>query len=209
MKQTINALNWRYAVKKFDTKKIPTEKLEVILEALRLTPSSLGLQAWKFILVENTEMRQKLLSATFNQAQVVDASHLLVLARIDKLEEVDVKKWTEYLAQERNMPTEKKEGFHQMIMAYLSSQDEEDKNNWMAKQLYIALGNLMTVCAFEGIDSCPMEGLNPAQYDEILGLEEKGLKTVMACPIGYRSADDPYQHEVKARYPKEDLFLTI
>lgn len=209
MNQTINALNWRYAVKKFDTKKIPTEKLDIILEALRLTPSSLGLQAWKFILVENTEIRKQLLPATFGQEQVVDASHLLVLARNTKLEEDDVKKWTEYLAQERNMAAKKKDGFHQMIMGYLGSQEEEDKGIWMAKQLYIALGNLMTVCAIEGIDTCPMEGLNPAQYDEILGLEEKGLKTVVVCPIGYRSTDDPYQYEVKARYPKDDLFLTI
>lgn len=209
MNQTIDALNWRYAVKKFNTKKIPAEKLDIILEALRLTPSSLGLQAWKFIVVENPDIRKKLLPATFNQEQVVDASHLIVLARNAKLEEADVKKWTEYLAQERNMPTEKKDGFHQMIMGYLGSQDEEDKSIWMAKQLYIALGNLMTVCAIEGIDTCPMEGLNPAQYDEILGLEEKGLKTVMACPIGYRSSEDPYQHEAKARYPKVDLFLTV
>ncbi|NPD85169.1 NAD(P)H-dependent oxidoreductase [Lentimicrobium sp. L6] len=209
MSNTIDALNWRYAVKKFDTKKISAEKLDIILEALRLTPSSLGLQAWKFLLVENPEVRKQLLPATFNQEQVIDASHLIVLARNTKLEEGDVKKWTEYLAQERNMPQDKKDGFHQMIMGYLSSQDDENKSIWLAKQLYIALGNLMTVCALEGIDSCPMEGLNPAQYDEILGLEEKGLKTVVVCPIGYRSADDPYQHEAKVRYPEEELFLRV
>lgn len=209
MNQTINALNWRYAVKKFDTKKIPQKKLDIVLESLRLTPSSLGLQAWKFIVVENTDLRKQLLAASMNQEQVVDASHLIVLARNKDLEEADVKKWTDYLALEREMPDEKRDGFQQMIMGYLSGIEEEATNVWLEKQLYIALGNLMTVCALEGVDSCPMEGFDPQQYDEILGLNEQGLKSVVVCPIGYRSADDPYQHQVKVRYPKADVFLTL
>lgn len=209
MNQTINALNWRYAVKKFDNKEIPQEKLDIIMESLRLTPSSLGLQAWKFIIVENTDLRKQLLAASMNQEQVVDASHLIVLARNKDLEEGDVKKWTDYLAVEREMPNDKRDGFHQMIMGYLSGIEEESKGIWLDKQLYIALGNLMTVCAIEGVDSCPMEGFDPQQYDEILGLNEKGLKSVVVCPIGYRSADDPYQHQAKVRYPKEDVFLSL
>lgn len=209
MNQTINALNWRYAVKKFDSKEIPQEKLDIIMESLRLTPSSLGLQAWKFIIVENTDLRKQLLAASMNQEQVVDASHLIVLARNKDLEEGDVKKWTDYLAVEREMPNDKRDGFHQMIMGYLSGIEEESKGIWLDKQLYIALGNLMTVCAIEGVDSCPMEGFDPQQYDEILGLNEKGLKSVVVCPIGYRSIDDPYQHQAKVRYPKEDVFLSL
>jgi len=209
MNQIIEALNWRYAVKKFDTKKIPQEKLNTLLESLRLTPSSLGLQAWKFIIVENKEIRKQLLPASMNQQQILDASHLLVLARNKDLSDFDVKKWTDFLALERNMEDDKRDGFHQMILGYLNGQEEESIEIWLDKQLYIALGSLMTVCALEGIDSCPMEGFNRQQYDDILKLEEKGLKSVVVCPIGYRSEEDPYQHQVKVRYPKEDVFLSI
>lgn len=209
MNQIINALNWRYAVKKFDKKRIPQDKLDTIMEALRLTPSSLGLQAWKFVIVENKELREQLLPASMNQEQVVDASHLLVLTRNKDLSEGDVKKWTDFLAVERNMEDDKRDGFHQMILGYLNGQEEEAKGIWLDKQLYIALGNLMTVCALEGIDACPMEGFNPQQYDEILQLEEQGLKSVVVCPIGYRSEEDLYQHLAKVRYSKEDVFLSI
>jgi len=209
MNQIIKALNWRYAVKKFDNKRIPQDKLDTIMESLRLTPSSLGLQAWKFIIVENKELRKQLLPASMNQEQVVDASHLLVLARNKDLKEDDVKKWTDFLAKERNMADDKRDGFHQMILGYLSGQEEESIGIWLDKQLYIALGNLMTVCALEDIDACPMEGFNAHQYDEILKLEEKGLRSVVVCPIGYRSEEDPYQHLVKARYPKDEVFISI
>ncbi|NOR86047.1 MAG: NAD(P)H-dependent oxidoreductase [Bacteroidales bacterium] len=209
MTNIIDALNWRYAVKKFDSKIIPQEKLEIILESLRLTPSSLGLQAWKFILVKNQETRKKLLPASMNQNQVVEASHLLVLARTANFSGKDTKKWAEFLAKEHQMPSDKKDGYLTMVDSYLSSVSEDQKKIWLDKQLYIALGNLMITCAIEGIDTCPMEGFNPQEYDRILGLEDKGLKSVLVCPLGYRAADDPYQNKSKARYPKEEIFLEI
>jgi len=134
---------------------------------------------------------------------------LLVLTRTKDFGEGDVKKWTDFLAQERNMDDEKRDGFHQMILSYLKGQEKETTGTWLDKQLYIALGNLMTVCALEGIDACPMEGFDPKAYDEILKLSEKGLQSVVVCPIGYRSAEDPYQHMAKVRYPKEEVFTVL
>lgn len=209
MTNILDALKWRYAVKKFDTKIIPQEKVNTILESLILTPSSLGLQAWKFILVKNPETRLKLLAPSMNQRQVIDASHLLVLARKTSLTHEDIEKWTDYLAQKRKMTEERKIGFTNMIKSYVDTLSEEKMGIWLDKQLYIALGNLMTVCALEEIDACPMEGFNPKQYDEVLQLESKGLKSVIVCPIGYRAHDDIYQELPKVRFPKSEMILEI
>lgn len=209
MTKIIEALNWRYAVKKFDTKKIPQEKLDIILEAIRLTPSSFGLQTWKFILVKNSEIREKLVAVSWNQRQVADASHLLVLARVNDVTNADVDKWSSFLAEKQNMASDKKIAYSDMIKGYLDNTTMDAKNIWLEKQLYIVLGNLMTTCALEEIDACPMEGFNAQSYDEILGLNEMGLKSVLVCPIGYRAVDDPYQHLAKARYPISDLVIEI
>jgi len=209
MNKTIKALNWRYAVKKFSTRKLPQEKLDIVFESLRLTPSSMGLQAWKFIVVENEKIREKLVAASWNQQQVKDASHLLVFARPLLLNQEDVEKYTNLLASERKMEATKKESFLNMVNNYLKTLNEEQLSVWLEKQLYIALGNLMTVCAIEGIDTCPMEGFQPAEYDKILGLKEKGLTSVIVCPIGYRADDDAYRTQPKVRFLKEDLFLSI
>ena len=209
MTKILDALNWRYAVKKFDTKKIPQEKLDILLESLRLTPSSFGMQAWKFIIVKNPEIREKLVPVSWNQKQVADASHLLVLARPEDVQEDDAEKWSDFLAETQKTSTDKKEAFSQVLKSYINSLSQQQKDRWLDVQLYIALGNLMTVCAIEGIDSCPMEGFDKAKYDEILQLKKWNLKSVLICPIGYRAADDPYQHKEKARYPLSDLVLEI
>ena len=209
MKDLLEALNWRYAVKKFSTKKIPQEKIDMIMESLRLTPSSFGLQTWRFILVEDKEIRERLVSVSWEQRQIAEASHLLVLARVDGVSEADVDKWTDFLAKEQNMPVDKKDAYANMIKGYLTNTPQEIITSWLEKQLYIVLGNLMTTCALVRIDSCPMEGFNEKAYDDILGLDKLGLMSVLACPIGYRAEDDPYQHLVKARYPLEDLVISI
>lgn len=209
MNQTLEALNWRYAVKKFSTQKLTQEKINIVFEALRLTPSSMGLQAWKFINVENPEIRRKLVAASWNQEQVKDASHLLVFARPILLNQKDVDKYTNLLAKERKMEESKKDNFRNMVNNYLKTLNEQQLSVWLEKQLYIALGNLMTVCAIEGIDTCPMEGFQPTEYDKILGLEDKGLTSVVVCPLGFRADDDPYRTKPKVRFTKEDLFLNI
>jgi len=205
MNKTLEALNWRYAVKKFSTEKLPQEKVDIIFEALQLTPSSMGLQAWKFINVVDSDIREKLVPFSWNQNQVKDASHLIVFARPKNLDANVAEKWANYLAKERKMDDAKKN----MIKNYLGSLKKEQIDHWLDKQLYIALGNLMTVCAIEKIDTCPMEGFQPAEYDKILGLDKIGLTSVVVCPIGYRAEDDAYRTLPKVRFSKEDLFLDI
>jgi len=209
MNRTLEALNWRYAVKKFSTRKLPQEKVDIIFESLRLTPSSMGLQAWKFINVETPEIREKLVAASWNQQQVKDASHLLVFARPLLLNQDDVDKYVNHLAKERKMEEVKKDSFRNMVNNYLKTLDETQLSIWLDKQLYIALGNLMTVCAIEKIDTCPMEGFQPAEYDKILGLKKRGLTSVLVCPIGYRADDDKYKTQPKVRFSNQDLFLHI
>lgn len=209
MNKTLEALNWRYAVKKFSTEKLPQEKVDIIFEALQLTPSSMGLQAWKFINVVDSDIREKLVPFSWNQNQVKDASHLIVFARPKNLDANVAEKWANYLAKERKMDDAKKNNFQNMIKNYLGSLKKEQIDHWLDKQLYIALGNLMTVCAIEKIDTCPMEGFQPAEYDKILGLDKIGLTSVVVCPIGYRAEDDAYRTLPKVRFSKEDLFLDI
>lgn len=209
MNKTLEALKWRYAVKKFSTQKLPQDKLDIVYEALRLTPSSMGLQAWKFINVEDPDIREKLVPYSWNQNQVKDASHLIVFARPLSLSPEDVKKWANLVARERNMEDDKKNRFQDMINNYLKTLSKEQLDHWLDKQVYIALGNLMTVCAVEGIDTCPMEGFQPAEYDRILKLDEKDLTSVVVCPIGYRADDDPYRTLPKVRFEKDELFLNI
>ena len=209
MNKTIEALNWRYAVKKFSSQKLPQEKIDVVFEALRLTPSSMGLQAWKFINVETPEIREKLVSVSWNQNQVKDASHLIVFARPLLVNPEAVEKWANHFAEERKMEDDKKHRFQDMINNYLKTLTKQQLSHWLDKQLYIALGNLMTVCAVEGIDTCPMEGFQPEEYDKILGLNKIGLASVVVCPIGYRADNDTYRTQPKVRFSKDDLFLNI
>jgi len=209
MKDLIEALNWRYAVKKFSTKKIPQNQIDTIMESLRLTPSSFGLQTWRFILVEDKSIRERLVSASWDQRQVADASHLLVLARLNHVSNADVEKWTSFLAEKQNMPLDKKIAYTNMIKGYLNNTSQQIITSWLEKQLYIVLGNLLTTCALQEIDSCPMEGFNQKIYDDILGLNKRGLKSVLVCPIGYRAEDDPYQFLAKARYPMDEVVISI
>ena len=209
MHKIVEDLNWRYACKEFDsTKKISKEDLDAIKESLRLTPSSFGLQPWKFVMVENTELREQLVAASWNQAQVKDASHLIVLCAPTEIDEAFVDAYIADIAKTRGQDISELEGFKKMLMM-IPNKSIEDKFSWAKNQIYIALGNLMTVCANMRIDSCPMEGFQPAKYDEILGLKEKGLTSVLVCPIGYRSEGDKYIDLKKVRYPHEDLFVTI
>ena len=209
MSNIIEKLNWRYATKKFDTKKLSDEKLDILLESLRLSASSFGLQTWKFILVENTEIREKLVPASWGQQQVKDASHLLVFARPEKIDEKDVDVFITSIAEQRGVTTDSLAEYKAFISGFMSKMDEDQKAVWMSRQIYLALGNLLTVAAIEDVDTCPMEGFEPDKYDEILGLSEKGLKSVVVCPIGYRHADDKYSEIKKVRFSKEDIFITI
>ncbi|MGK0290802.1 MAG: nitroreductase/dihydropteridine reductase [bacterium] len=210
MSQLISQLNWRYAVKKFDsTKKLTEDQLDIVLESLRLSASSYGLQAWKFIVVNNPKLREELVQYSWGQEQVKDASHLIVMARPETITEEDVTKFVHSIAETRGVPKASLEGYEGMMNSKINSLSEEDKVSWLSKQIYIALGTLLTTAAFEGIDTCPMEGFEPENYDKVLGLKEYGLKTVVVCPVGFRSSEDVYADLKKVRYEKEDVVIEL
>lgn len=209
MEKMIESLEWRYACKAFDaSKKISEDKFNTLLEALRLTASSYGLQPWKFIVVENKTLRSELVPQSWNQKQVEDASHLIVFAAPKKVDEEFIDKYVESIAKTRGQDVSEIEGFKKMMMNIVNWSPEA-QFQWAKNQSYIALGNLMTVCADLRIDSCPMEGFKPAEYDRILGLEKLGLTSVVVCPVGYRSTTDSYTNLTKVRHSLEELVIKL
>lgn len=203
-------LNWRYATKEFDSsKKVSAENLETILDALVLSASSFGLQPWKFVVVQNPELKEKLLPYSWNQRQVVDASHVIVFARPVEFNQNDVDRYIKSTAEIRNQTEESLKGYSDMMKGFLAKMPKEDLNHWMKNQIFLALGNLLTVVATLKIDACPMEGFSPADYDKVLELDKHGLASVVVCPIGYRSESDKYASLKKVRYSKDQLVLKL
>lgn len=207
----IETLNWRYATKQFDpSKKIPAPVWTALEDALVLTPSSYGLQPWQFFVVMDPELKAALRPHSWNQPQVTDCSHLVVFATRNDIDEAYVDKFVARMADVRGISTESL-GFYKDMMAadILNGPRSQWVDKWAARQVYIALGNFMTSAALLGVDTCPMEGMDPAKYDEILGLPEKGFHAVVACPAGYRAAEDKYASLPKVRFAKEELVQTL
>jgi nitroreductase len=203
--QVVELFKWRYATKTFDpSRKISDADWKAIEECLVLTPSSFGLQPWKFFVVDNAETRQALLANSWNQVQVVDASHLVVLAIKTEVNDGDVDRYLQSTMEARQVTAESLEGFGKVMKGFLAN-PKLDKGAWAEKQVYIALGQLMSAVAIMGIDACPMEGFNPVKYDEILGLTAKGYRSVLVCPVGYRSSEDKYGSAAKVRYSVEAM----
>ena len=204
MSTLVEALNRRYATKAYDsTKKISDADLHTILEAMRLSPSSYGLQPWKFIVVTNPELREKLKAASYGQPQVTDASHLIVLTVKKDMTEAEVNAYMNSIATTRNIPVESLDGFKNMLIGATGHLDQSMKQIWNTKQVYIALGVGLVTAASMNIDATPMEGFNASQYNEILWLTD--YTTAVIMPIGYRSADDATQHYAKVRYAAEQV----
>jgi nitroreductase len=203
----LEQLNWRYATKKFDpAKKISSADWAVLEEALILTPSSYGLQPWKFIVVTNQPLKTKLRPASWNQVQVEDCSHLVVFAAKQDITETDVDQFIARTAEVRGVTVESLAGFRSyMVGDLVNGPRHAIIHEWAARQTYIAMGNLLTSAAMLGIDACPFEGIEPAKYDEILGLKGSGFATVSACPLGYRAADDKYASAPKVRFEAKDI----
>ncbi len=203
--QVIERLQWRYATKQFDSsKKIDAETWSAIEDSLVLTPSSFGMQPWKFFVVTDDGVRQQLLEHSWKQTQVVDASHVVVLAIKKGVDAAEVDRYMASTAEIRGVDSESLEGFSKVIKGFMANPNL-DKAEWAAKQVYIALGQLMTAAAMMGVDACPMEGFVPPKYDEILGLDKLGYASVLVCPMGYRHADDKYASQAKVRYPKAEI----
>jgi nitroreductase len=201
-------LNWRYATKKFDTtKKISKQDLAELLEVLRLSPSSYGLQPWKFIVVHNPELRKKLRSHAWDQAQITDADTLIVFCARQTMDENYVKNFVGSIAKTRGVAKESLSGYEQMMLGALKSKSPEGVFQWMKNQVYIALGFLLSECAQHKIDACPMEGFDHKKFDEILGLSQEGLESVVLCAVGYRAADDHYADLKKVRFDKNEVFI--
>ncbi|GAB3724935.1 NAD(P)H-dependent oxidoreductase [Flavobacterium koreense] len=210
MTQFIKDANWRYATKKFDaTKKISSEDLASLKEAIRLTASSYGLQPYKVLIVENPDLRAQLQPVSWGQSQIVDASHLLVFANIINFGEKEIDATINNMATTRNLPLETLQGYGDFMKSKLVSLPEDVKNTWTSKQTYLALGNLLNAAAELKIDVTPMEGFEPEKYNEILGLEKLGLNASLVATIGYRHEEDATQHYAKVRKSEEELFVTI
>lgn len=208
MLDVLAQLNWRYATKAYDpTEKLSTDQRKLIMEALRLSPSSLGLQAWKFVHVTDPAIRLKLLPAAYGQKPVTDASDLFVLASRTSIDEAYVDHLLATIAETRGVPVESLAEYKGMCMQPIKTRTPAQLEEWLARQVYIPLGVALTVAAINSIDATPMEGFDAAQFNQILGLKELGLSARVLMPVGFRSKDDKYQHAKKVRFCAEEVFI--
>ncbi|GAK91322.1 oxygen-insensitive NAD(P)H nitroreductase [Nonlabens ulvanivorans] len=203
--KSIENLQWRYATKKFDNyKTLSTDQLETLVQAFNLTATSYGLQPCRLIVVQNQEVKDAMVEKAYGQRQVADASAVLVLCT--KNVDVDyVNEYFELVKKIRNTPDEVLKPFKNQLTQSFSQKQQDEVDQWSKNQAYISLGNLMTVCAQERIDSCPMEGFLPDQIDELLGLKKQGLKSVLLLPVGYRAQDDMFSKMEKVRRPQQEM----
>jgi nitroreductase len=209
--QLLQALNWRYATKFFDaTKKIPTDTWQALEQVLVLTPTSYGLQPYKFLVINDPAKRAALLPHSWGQKQVVDASHFVVFTARTEMTEADVDRFIKRTTEVRKLPDGAFNPYRDMMLGdIVNGPRGKIAHEWAARQAYIALGNLMTCVAVLGVDACPMEGIVPAEYDKILNLNGSGYATVVACALGYRAASYKYASLAKVRYEAKDLVQEI
>jgi nitroreductase len=202
----LDALQFRYATKQFDpARKIDAATWSALEESLVLTPSSFGLQPWKFLVITDQAVREQLVEHTWGQRQVADCSHLVVMTVRTRVDEAYIDRFIARVAEVRGVPAESLAGYRGMMAGSLGMMTPD----WAARQAYIALGQFMLAAAMLGIDTCPMEGFLPAKYDEILGLTAQGLTTAVLCPAGYRAATDKYATLPKVRWAAADAVAHI
>ena len=209
MKTLIESMQWRAAVKKYTSQKLSDEQMTTLLEAIRLAPSSFGLQPTKVVVVTNPEVREKLKAAGYGQAQIAESSALVVFAVETVLDDAFVDRFIASISETRGVPTEALADYAAMMKGSLSSKTPEQRIDWAARQAYLLLGVLVTAAAVEGIDVGPMEGFDPKQFDEILGLTEKGLASKVMAAVGFRDETDPYLAMKKVRYPMNEVVIKI
>lgn len=202
-------LNWRYATKRFDpSQKISEADWRTLEESLRLSPSSFGLQPWKFIIVKNPDVRSQLQLSSWNQPQIVEASHLVVIAAKKDVSHADVDQLLTLTCETRGFPAEALQEYGGMMKGFLDTLTPQGAcENWSTRQTYIALGMLLATAAALKIDACPLEGINGPAYDEALNLTQSGYATKVACALGYRSTEDATASFAKVRYPREQVIL--
>jgi nitroreductase len=206
----IDALNWRYATKRMNGEKVPQEKIDNILEATRLSASSMGLQPYTILVVENEEIKKKLQPAAYNQPQITESSHLLVFAAWENITEEQVDEYINSISEVRNVSLESLSGFRASLMNKVNGLNQQQKYEWAARQAYIAFGTAITAAAVEEIDATPMEGFQPDAVDEILGLKEKGLRSVTILALGYRDIEKDFLvNAKKVRRESDKLILKV
>jgi nitroreductase len=206
----LTSLRWRYATKRFDpTKKIPAATWDAIEESMVLTPSSFGLQPWKFLVIQDPGVRALLSPESWKQPQVTEASHYVVLTARTDLNPGDIDAWMTRMSEVQGSSLETTAPLRGMIQGFAQAMSHEARHAWNIRQCYIALGQLMASAAVLGIDACPMEGISAAGYDHVLGLEASGYATVVACALGYRSADDKYAATPKARFDRSQVISHV
>lgn len=205
----LSALNWRYATKQFDpSKKIPSETWKALEQSLILAPSSYGLQPWKFVVVSDPALRAKLRPVSWNQPQITDASHLVVLCRRTTMDAKEVHRFAARISEVRGVPVSAFQGYVDMMLGTVNNFPAGfDSGTWNAKQVYIALGFFLAACAMVGVDACPMEGIDAGKYDEILGLKGSDYATTVVAAAGYRAATDAMAGMKKVRFAAEDVVL--
>ena len=205
--QLLDALRWRYATKAFAPgRKIPADTWSALEDSLVLSPSSFGLQPYRFLVITDRATRERLLPHAWGQRQVVDASHFVVFAARTSVTEAEIDTFIARIARTRGVTPESLASYRGMMTGMLLSDGFKPLvPHWTARQAYIALGNLLTSAALLGIDACPMEGFVPAEFDKVLALPAQGLASVVCCALGYRHADDKYAVAPKVRFPKSEL----
>ena len=202
-------LNWRYATKKMDPSKVvAAEKLDKILEAVRLAPTSSGLQPFEVIVVKDPEVRKQIKAIAWDQSQITDCSYLLVFAAWDNYTKERINMMFDLVNEERGFTNEGWENYRQMLLGSYPKRDPQVNFEHAARQAYIGLGLALTAAAFEGVDSTPMEGFDPAKLDEILSLEKRGLKSVAIMPVGYRDEDNDWLVNLKKVRRSREQFVT-
>ncbi|MGX1025031.1 NAD(P)H-dependent oxidoreductase [Psychroflexus sp. MBR-150] len=206
----IDALNWRYATKYFDSQKIlPEEKIHNLKTAFNLTPTSYGLQPLKLVVVSDKTIQEELFEASYNQKQVKTASHVFVLCVEKNINQVFIENHFELVKQIRQTPDEILKPFRDFLIEDFLNKNDSQLQQWAINQAYLTIGNMLTVCALEKIDACPMEGFDAKSYASILNLDTYRIEPVLVMPIGYRAQDDEFSKFKKVRRPLEDVVIEI
>ncbi|WP_347925623.1 nitroreductase family protein [Pontimicrobium sp. SW4] len=206
----IEKLEWRYATKKFDSKTLITKgQLDVLKAAFNLTATSYGLQPIKLVIISDKELQKELVQYSMDQEQVAEASHVLVFCTECNIDKAYIETYFKRVQQIRHTPNSILNPFKEFLIDDFNNRSIENIKNWAIKQAYLAMGNLLTVCAIEGIDACPMEGFEPSAYDELLLLKEKGLESALVMPIGYRAEDDMFASFKKVRKEIKNSIIEI
>ena len=204
----VERLNWRYAVKKFDpTRRLDDQTWRALQESMLLSPSSYGLQPWKFVVVTNQEVKNKLPELSWNQTQPKDCSHMVVLAARKSIDADYVDHYMQSVVEQRELPQGAMDGYRKVLVSTVEKMD--DHLDWNARQVYIALGQLMVACSMVGVDSCPMEGIDTNAYDELLGLKDSDFTTIVGCAVGYRHPADVQANARKVRFDAKEIVQLV